>query len=281
MPRIKITCDSACDLPKDISGRYRIQLLPMGVGLGSENRHDRMDVNSQELYDYTEKTGQLPGISPISQEAFRKCFTHYLSQGYQIVHISLSSQLSQCYRNACAAARDLDGVYIIDSESISAGTGHLAMLATELASADYRADEIADTLNEMKKHLDVSFVLQSPNYLHRKGKTGGLSAAFARLFRFRPEIMLSRGAIRMGKPFRGDMENSILSYVNSRLSGKHNIQTDRIFVTYSGISQATLQKVTGLLEQLHPFEQILAVPISSAVSCRCGPGSLGLAFMTT
>ena len=280
MARIKITCDTACDLPRDLSRRYRIDLLPLGVRLGSEHRHDRLDVNSRELYAYTEKTGRLPGISPISPRDFRDSFQAYLSQGYQIVHISLSSQLSLCYRNACIAAEDLDGVYVVDSQSISTGAGQLAMLGAELASADYEAKEIAQALNDMKKHMDVSFVLQSPRYLHRKGKRGGFSDYLTRLFHLRPEIEVSQGAVHLGKPFRGNMEDTILSYVKTRLSGRHNIQTDRIFITYSGVPQTIVDKAAELLQQIQPFDQVLTVPASSAVSCRCGPGSLGLAFMT-
>ena len=280
MAKIKITCDSACDLPKSLSGKYRIDLLPLGVQIGTELRHDRMDVDSQELFAYTEQTGHLPSISPVAVEDYRQCFQYYRSQGYEIVHISLSSQLSHCYENACAAAADFPGVYVIDSQSVSVGAGNLAMLGTELASADYHADEITKALNDMKNHMDVSFVLQSPKYLRRKGRTGGFPTLFSRLFKVRPEIVMDHGSVHLGKPYRGDMENTILSYVKNRLSGSRRIQTDRIFITYSQVPQSILDQVTSLLRHLYHFEQVLTVPVSSVVSCRCGPGSLGLAFMT-
>ena len=249
--------------------------------MGADFRRDQVDVDAGELYDYSKKTGVLPEISAVSPEDYRRCFEKYTKAGFEVLHVSLSSQLSECYHNACQAAEQLEGVYVVDSQSVSTGTGQLAMLAAELASADYLAAEIRDALNEMKQKLDVSFVLQDSDYLHRQGKSGGLAARSARLLKLKPEIILEKGSIHHGKPFRGDMESSILEYVKSRLSGRRNIQTDRIFVTYSGVPQASIDKVTALLRQLQPFEQILEIPAASVVSCRCGPGRLGLAFMTT
>ena len=280
MSGVQITCDSACDLPQAVSRRYRIDQLAMGVHLGKKFYQDRAEVSSGDLYAYSEQTGDLPEISAVTVEDYKTCFLHHLSQGREVVHISLSSQLSQCYQNACIAAESLKGVYVVDSCSISTGAGHLAMLGAELACADYRAAEIAEALNEMKQNLDVSFILQSPAYLHRSGRAGGLTALGARLLHVRPEIEVQKGAIRTGRPFRGDMEQTILQYVKSRLQSCRRVQTDRIFITYSGVPQAILDQVVRLLKQLQPFEQILTIPASSAVSCRCGPGCLGLAFMT-
>lgn len=280
MAKIKITCDSASDLPKALSQRYKIDVLPLGVTLGTEKRMDRVDVDAGELYAYSRKTGKLPSISPIAPEVYRKFFQSYLEQGYQVLHVSLSGHISDCYRNACIAAEDLPDVSVVDSSSLSAGAGQLAVLAAELADADYLGPEIANALNEMKKHLNVSFLLQSSAFFKKSGKSRKFSPAGEMLLHLKPEFSVRNGIFHMEKPLRGDLESTILNYVRRCLEGKTNIQPDRVFVTYSQVPQSILDKVTELLQKLQPFEQVVTVPASSAVSCRCGPGSLGLSFMT-
>ena len=280
MAKIKITCDSASDLPQALSRRYRIDTLPLKITLGKAHKRDQVDVDSRLACDYTEKTGLLPEISAVPVCDYRKAFLFYLSQGFTVIHISLSSAISGCYDNAREAASGLNGVYVVDSRSISSGSGQLALLAAELAGAEYRAEEIISALEDMKPHLEMSFVLQSSSYLRRSGKPGGLSALGNQLLRLKPEIFLKSGLIHRGRLFRGDMESAILSYVRSLMEGKHNIRTDRIFVTYAGVSRTTLDKVIGLLHQLQPFEEVLEAPARSVVSGRCGPSCLGLSYLT-
>ena len=280
MANIKITCDSACDLPQALAQRYQITVLPLEVDLGQQRRRDQLDVSAQELYRYSDSTGKLPGICPVSREQYLKCFQSLLSQGYQVLHISLSSGISRCYENAASAARGLKDVKVVDSQSISVGIGQLALLASELKSADYRLEELSEALNEMKHHMEVSCVLQSSELLHRSGSRGGIHAFGEKLLKLKPELSLKDGLIRYGRPFRGDLEDSILCYVRRSLEGRKNIQTDRILLTYSGVPQSIIREVKNLLQQLQHFDQVLELPAASAVSCRCGPGSLGLAFMT-
>ena len=160
MAHIKVTCDSTCDLTREIYEKYNIHVLPLGVTLGDDFRYDSVNVTAQELYDYVAKTNQLPKTSAISVGDYMDCFQKYVDQGCEVVHISLSSDLSSSYQNACIAAQSVGHVQVVDSRNLSTGSGHLALLAVELADADYKAPEIAEALNGMKGRIDVSFVLQ-------------------------------------------------------------------------------------------------------------------------
>ena len=280
MAKIKITCDSASDLPPGLAQRYRIDILPLSIAMGSELRRDRIDVDLQDAADFTCQTGQLPRIEAVSSEAYRRAFSALTAQGWEVIHICMSGAISQCYRHAVQAAEGFPGVSVIDSRSISAGAGQLALLAADLAGADYRADEVVEAVEELKQKLEVSFLIQSPEYYRRGCRPGGLAAQSERMLKLKPEIILKKGSLRRGLPLRGDQETTILTYVKRALGGRKNIQTDRIFVTYSDLPRTTIEKVKALLKQLQPFEEILEAPASSVVSGRWGPGCLGLSFLT-
>ncbi len=282
MAKIKVTCDSTCDLTKELYNNYHIDVLPLGICLGDDLRFDGVDVTAQELYDYAQKTGTLPKTSAISVGVYADCFQKYIDEGCQIIHISLSSDISSCYQNACIAASQFPGdVFVVDSKSLSSGSGHLALLAVELAAADYRAQEIYDALNDMKSRIDVSFVLQTLDYLHKGGRCSGIAAFGANALRLRPEIVVGDGKMHVGKKFRGDMEKSIMAYVRARLANQDNIQLDRIFVTHSGVPAELVAKVMQLVRELQPFEQVIETKAGSTISSHCGPRCLGLAFFRT
>ena len=278
MANIKVTCDSTCDLTGEIYGKYHIEVLPLGVSMGDDFREDGKNVTARELYEYAQRTGQLPKTSAISIGTYEECFRRWVDQGFEVIHISLSSELSSSYQNACIAAEAVGHVQVVDSRSLSTGSGHLALLAVELGDADYTAQEIAAALNDMKDRIDVSFVLQTLDYLHKGGRCSGVAAFGANLLKIRPEIEVRSGKMHVGKKFRGDLEKSVLSFIRSRLEGQTNIQTDRIFVTHSGIPRDLLDKAMDLVRELQPFESVIETTAGSTISSHCGPNCLGLAF---
>ena len=278
MSKIKITCDSTCDLSPELYARYGITPIPMRVALGDRLRLDGVDVAPAELYAYVEQTGKLPTTSAISVGEYEAFFRPFTESGFQVVHICLSSELSSSCRNAMLAAQALEKVYTVDSRSLSTGSGHLAVLGTELAAAGYDGAYIAAALDEMKGRLDVSFVLQTLDYLHKGGRCSGIARFGANVLKLRPEIAVEEGALHVGKLYRGSMEKSILDYIRGRLEAAGEVDTDRIFVTHSGVPRETVDKALALVKELRPFRQVVETVAGSTISCHCGPNCLGILF---
>lgn len=279
MHKIKITCDSTCDLTKEIYNAYDVEVIPMGISMGDDFRRDGIDVTADDLFAYVSQVGQLPKTSAISVGEYLDVFTKYVEEGYQVIHINLSSDLSTSHQSACMAAEEMDGkVFVVDSRNLSTGSGHLVMLAKELANADLSAEEIVAALNDMKNRLDVSFVLQTLDYLHKGGRCSGIAAFGANLMKLRPEIEVFEGKMRVGKKYRGNAEKSILDYVRGRLAGRTDIQLDRIFVTHSGAPEEIIEKVVALVKELHPFQEVIVTRAGCTISTHCGPCCLGVLF---
>ena len=276
--KVKITCDSTADLTPELCRRYHISVIPMCVALGGRLCRDGVDVQPAELFSYVEETGKLPTTSAISVGEYEDFFRPFVEDGCEVVHINLSSALSSSHQNARIAAQEVGNVHIVDSRSLSTGSGHLVILAAELASAGYDGAYIARALDEMKGHLDVSFVLQTLDYLHKGGRCGGLARFGANMLKLRPEIVMEDGTLHVGKMYRGSMEKSILDYVRGRLEQAGEVSCDRIFVTHSGVPTAIVDKVIALVKELRPFEEVIETVAGSTISCHCGPNCLGILF---
>ena len=278
MPKLKITCDSTCDLSAEQYNRYDISVIPLSVAMGDKLYRDGVDVKPEELFSYVEETGKLPTTSAISVGEYEDFFRPFVEEGYEVVHINLSSELSSSHQNARIAAQELGNVFVVDSRSLSTGSGHLVILAAELASSGYDGAYIAKSLDDMKGQLDVSFVLQTLDYLHKGGRCSGLARFGANMLKLRPEIVMENGTLHVGKMYRGTMEKTILDYIRGRLENEKAVNCDRIFVTHSGVPEEIVEKAVALVKELRPFEEVVVTVAGSTISCHCGPACIGLLF---
>jgi len=278
MPKIKITCDSTCDLNPELYNRYGICVIPLSVAMGDKLCRDGVDVTPEDLFCYVEENGKLPTTSAISVGEYEDFFRAFVEEGYEVVHINLSSELSSSHQNARLAAQEVGKVYVVDSRSLSTGSGHLVILAAELASAGYDGAYIAKSLDDMKGHLDVSFVLQTLDYLHKGGRCSGMARFGANMLKLRPEIVMENGTLHVGKMYRGSMEKTILDYIRGRLENEKTVNYDRIFVTHSGVPAEIVEKAVALVKELRPFEEVIVTVAGSTISCHCGPACIGVLF---
>lgn len=278
MKPIKITCDSTCDLTKELYDHYNIDVIPLCVTMGDTLYRDGIDITAQQIFDFVSQADQLPKTSAISVGEYEAFFRKHINAGYQVVHINLSGELSSSHQNACIAAEMLGDVFVVDSRSLSSGSGHLAILAAEMAESGLSAKEVAAALNKMKTQLDVSFILHTLEYLHKGGRCSSIAMLGANIMKLRPEIQVNDGKMHVGKKYRGSQEKAILDYVRGRLANRTDIQYDRIFITHSGVSPEIVAKVTELIRQLQPFNQIIETTAGCTISSHCGPGCLGVLF---
>lgn len=276
MRKVKITCDSTCDLDQTLYGDAHV--IALGVSMGDDFRHDGVDVTADELLRFVADTGTLPKTSAISIGEYEEVFRGYVEQGFDVVHINLSSALSASYQNAVLAAQEVGHTYVVDSRNLSSGSGHLVMVANELAEQGMNAAEIAENLTQKAEKLDVSFVLQTLDFLHKGGRCSGIAAFGANLMKLRPEIQVVDGKMQVGKKYRGDMHKSIMAYVRGRLEEREDVDCSRIFITHSGVPQQILEAVKQELQQMHPFREILVTRAGCTITSHCGPGCLGVLF---
>lgn len=278
MSKVKITCDSSCDLSRELYEKYDVEVVPFGIYLGEELRTDGVDVQVPELYQYADRTGKLPKTVAVSPSTYTDVFKKYTDQGMSVVHINLSSDMSSTHQNALIAASELPNVYPIDSRNLSSGSGHLVLLAKELADQGLEAAEIADRLNEAKERLDVSFVLTTLNYLVMGGRCSALKAFGANLLNLHPEIKVANGVMGVGRKYRGNMKRYVEAYIRGALEGRTDIDTHRIFVTHSPMDPEIVAGAIELVKSLHDFDEVLETSAGCTVSTHCGPGTLGVLF---
>ena len=106
MPRpVCITYDSTCDLTPQLLERFQIRTIPLTIQSGERVFPDDGQYTSAELYAEYRRNGTLPKTAAVSPEDFKAFFAPILAEGYDIVHIDISSELSCTCQNAVLAAQ--------------------------------------------------------------------------------------------------------------------------------------------------------------------------------
>ena len=283
MPRpVCITYDSTCDLTPQLLERFQIRTIPLTIQSGERVFPDDGQYTSAELYAEYRRNGTLPKTAAVSPEDFKAFFAPILAEGYDIVHIDISSELSCTCQNAVLAAQELaeqGQIHVVDSRQLSTGGGLLALQGAKLRDQGMAAADIAGELRRLAPLSDTSFVLDTLEYMWKGGRCSGVTALGANMLKLKPSLEIRDGKLVVCKKYRGAMEKVYRQYVTERLAGKSVVE-DWAFITHSGeVSEETLQELTALVRELAPFKEVFITQAGCTVSSHCGPGTLGVLFL--
>ena len=280
MTKVKILSDSTSDLPNEILEKYDISIVPLYVNLNGEVLPDnRVDITPQIIYESVQKTSVLPGTIGVPVEDFRTEFEKWRSQGYEIVCHTISSDMSCTYQNAKIAAEEMDGVYLVDSRSLSTGVGLLVVHSAELAQKGLSAQEIANNTLALVPKVSASFIIDSLDYLKKGGRCSTLAALGANLLKIKPMIVVEKGNMKVGHKFRGLLPKVLEEYVDNQLEDQKDIDTHRIFITHTGCSPDIIAAVRKRIEKHHRFDEILESTAGATITSHSGPNTLGILFL--
>lgn len=277
MKKIKITCDSICDLG-ELYEKYDISALPLTITLDGEAHLDGVDITPDELYGFFDETGKLAKTTAANIADYTDFFEKFTDGETDIIHFCLSSQMSTTFNNARLAAEEFDNVYVIDTANLSTGSGLLVLKAVDLIKEGKSAPEIVEIIEKTKPLVDASFVINDLLYLKKGGRCSSLAALGANLLKLKPCIEVKDGAMGVGKKYRGNYATVLKEYVKDRLTDV-DIDTTRVFVTHSGVDDSVCREVIELVKSTMHFDEVLFTRAGCTISAHCGPDTLGVLFI--
>ena len=277
MRKVKITCDSTADLDYLFAERG-IAVTPLTVLLGDRSGLDGTEITTEDIYEYFAETKKTPKTSAVSPEEYREFFEKQTADGSEVVHFTISSQMSACYANACKAAEDFKGVYVVDSENLSTGIGLLVLYADDLANEGLGGEEIKARADARKSAVQASFVVDTMDFLYRGGRCGGVTAFIASVLKIKPSIYVKNGAMGVGKKYMGATSKAIVKYVADTMKAYNNPDLKYFFITHSSAKPEVVETVRREVEQAYPNANIFITVAGSTITSHCGKGTLGVLY---
>lgn len=277
---VLITADSTVDLSPDLVKRFDIKVLPLMITLGEDHfLDDGVSFTPLDMYRRYRQDGTLPKTSAPGLQELLDFFTPYVEQGYEIVHVDISSELSSTCSTAKLAAQELEGVYVVDSRMLSTGVALLAIEGAECRDRGMGAREIYEHLESLTGKVSTSFVLDTLEFMWKGGRCTGVAALGANLLRLKPGLEMRDGKLVVYKKYRGNIEKVYEQYIRERLAGK-KVRPGHIFITESGeVEPAVAERMCKLAQELSGCREVHHTLAGCTVSTHCGPKTLGVLFI--
>ncbi|MBQ6706186.1 MAG: DegV family protein [Clostridia bacterium] len=280
--KVILCADSTCDLSPELIEKYNVHIYPLHVLVGEQNYSDGVDITPDDIYATYHEKGILPKTAAVNTSEYIDFCKPFIDEGNEVIYISLGSALSSSHNNCRIASTELPGLYAIDSRNLSTGSGLLVLEAADRIEKGMSAAEIAEELNEIAGRVSASFVIDTLEFLHKGGRCSALAMLGANMLRLKPSIKVDNtdGSMGVDKKYRGSLEKALEQYVADQLKDRTDIDTRRIFITHSGISEERIELVHSLVKEYGDFEEILITRAGCTISSHCGPNTLGVLFIT-
>ncbi len=166
-----IITDSTSDITPARAKELGIYVIPLHVIIDGEDLLDQVEITAEEYLRRMAASSALPHTSQPSAGEFKQLFDRVQADGYDsAIFISLCSEWSACYSNACqvAAEHPMD-IRCIDSRTGSGAEGLLVENAVALRAAGRSIDEVE---REIRETIPLTHILLIPRTLENLVKNG-------------------------------------------------------------------------------------------------------------
>lgn len=205
MEKIKIITDSTLDLPLDLIKEKDIEVLPLLINFGEESYLDGVEINTREMLDRKAKENILPTTAQVTPNRFEEVFKKYIDEGYKIVTLVLSSEMSGTYQSACIAKNmlDTDDIIVIDSRNVTSGLGVLVLKACEFRDNGDNIFEIEEKIKSIIPKVKSSLSFESLENLVRGGRLSKAAGAIGSVLGLRLILEVKDGQMAVKDKVRG------------------------------------------------------------------------------
>ena len=279
-----ISTDSTADLPDTYLKENNISVHPLYYIVdGKEYIPGVDDMPVKDFYQAL-KDGKMPTTSAANPINIIAKFQKEVNEEHDILHLSFSSGLSSSYNNARMCANKImeeepgSKVIVVDTLSGTVGQGILLIKAVNMKKEGKTIDEIAEWLNNNKKHVIHEFTVSDLNHLYRGGRLSKASAVLGTMLNIQPILHMddNGGLAAIGK-VRG--RKKALHTLVDDIEKKTDITTlKQVFVSHGDCIEDA-QYVADKIKQKYGVEDILISDICPTIGAHTAQSAVVVAYL--
>lgn len=278
--KILISTDCTSDLTPEHRKAFGISIM-YGYVVTEEGRYqDTSEVTSDNLIEYMVEEKKEAFSDVASIEEYKEYFEGLRKKTENaIIHIASARYVSAAYNIALEAAASMQNVFVVDSGQLSGGLGIVVLKVADLAA---RGASLPLLLNEVKKNKEKvfsSFIAEYTRFLYKNGSISENIHRLNRIFGMHPILKISEGRMVLGALKNGNRKRFVRKYIRWALRHPRRIDTDIVYVVFSGYSYEYLDYVKTEIKRRVPFKKIVITDASASISANSGPGVISVYFV--
>ena len=277
MEKIKIITDSTADLSQELYDKYDIEVLPVLINFGDDSYLDGVEINPEEVFRRIEKDNVLPTTAQVIPTRFEETYKKYLDEGYKIISIHMSSDMSGTYQSACIAKNSLesDDIVVIDSQKVTSALGILVLKAAKLREKGLSLNEIEREINKCRDKVKASIVFESLEYLVRGGRISKTAGVIGGMLGIKVLLEIKDGLMAVKEKIRGN-KKAIKRMISDLESAELDPELPVLLIDVQNIE--IKQALRDYLNENNI--NYIECPVGSTVSIHSGPQCCALVFLT-
>lgn len=204
--KIKLVCDSLCDIPDEISEKDYIEIVPLTVIFNDREYIEGVDINKEEFYKKVKEIKQIPKTSQATYMEFKEVFDKSIEEGYHIICMTGASNASGTFQSAMIAKNDVAGnekIHIFDTRNLSLGSGQYIIKACELLEKGLAFEEIIEELENTRSSVRLLFAPYTLDFLKQSGRVPVATALIGNMLNIKPIFFFDNGEAKLVNKVRG------------------------------------------------------------------------------
>jgi len=284
MDKIKVLVDSCADLSGELLEKYDIDYARMNTVYDGKETQASLTweyYSPKELYDIM-RGGERVTTTQVPGAEFRRIFTKYLDEGFDIVYIGCSTKQSGSVNTGAVEAKQLLESYpgrkieCIDSLNACIGEGLLGIYASELVKAGKSFEEVVADVKAKRNNVNEYCTVHTLDFLKRAGRVKASKAFFGNLMGVKPILIADANGEQTPIKKAKGRQGSILEVVNLLAENIGDASEKTVYIAHADCKQEEVDMLTELVREKIPCKDIVTVVIGPIIGASIGPDAIGV-----
>lgn len=279
-----IITDSNSGISQKEGKELGIFVLPMPFIIDDVPYFEDINLTQDEFYQHLKNPDANVSTSQPSVGDVLDLWNEVLQSYDEIVHIPMSSGISQTCATATALAKDFGGkVHVVNNQRISVTQKESVFDAIKLLERGKNAEEIKGYLETTKFDSSIYISLDTMKYLKKGGRVTPAAAAIGSILKIKPVLQIQGEKLDKFALARSlsKAKETMKAAIAKDLKNRFKAFADNGEMTVSVAHTANFEEAEIFVQELKetfpdvPFRY--CDPLSLSVACHIGPGALAVA----
>ena len=282
MKKTAIVTDSNSGITQSRGKELGIYVLPMPFFIDGELFLEDISLTQEQFYERLGADSEISTSQPSPGDVM-ELWEKLLREYDEIVHIPMSSGLSNSCETAMSIAAEYDGkVQVVNNQRISVTQEQSVYDAMKLRSQGKTAREIREVLEREKFQSSIYITVDTLKYLKKGGRATPAAAAIGTVLNLKPVLQIQGEKLDAFAKVRGwkAAKKTMLKAIDADLSGRFaDVKEDMILGMAYTCSREEAQEWKKEIQERFPGYEMLEGPLSLSVACHIGPGAMAVTCM--
>lgn len=282
MKKTAIVTGSNSGITQSRGKELGIYVLPMPFFIDGELFLEDISLTQEQFYERLGADSEISTSQPSPGDVM-ELWEKLLREYDEIVHIPMSSGLSNSCETAMSIAAEYDGkVQVVNNQRISVTQEQSVYDAMKLRSQGKTAREIREVLEREKFQSSIYITVDTLKYLKKGGRVTPAAAAIGTVLNLKPVLQIQGEKLDAFAKVRGwkAAKKTMLKAIEADLSGRFaDVKEDMILGMAYTCSREETQEWKKEIQERFPGYEMLEGPLSLSVACHIGPGAMAVTCM--